>query len=229
MEPEGRCGSPRPRRVTMVTNVQDIIKPTERNLRSPDATEPLSRWLIAAAKEWTTITYGEVGRRLEEEHGFGKIFPRLRVKTAADALMDEILFVDKSSPLLVSLLVNGKTKLPGEGFAKKYLDECGSGSRERAEERVKKAMEEVYAYRYWDDLYERLYENEDAERRRSRRALGSESRSRDAPRSRSGEFPAPVPLTPNAETVEAIEAARRGDLVTVGGVDGLMAHLNEDD
>lgn len=67
------------------------------------------------------------------------------------------------------------------------------------------------------------------ERRRSRRALGSESRSRDAPRSRSGESPAPIPLIPNDETVEAIEAARRGDLVVVGDVDGLMAYLNEDD
>lgn len=67
------------------------------------------------------------------------------------------------------------------------------------------------------------------ERRRSRRALGNESRSRGAPRSRSGESPTPIPLIPNDETVEAIEAARRGDLVVVGDVDGLMAYLNEDD
>ena len=36
-------------------------------------------------------------------------------------------------------------------------------------------------------------------------------------------------LIPNDETVKAIEAARRGELTTVDGVDGLMAHLNEDD
>ena len=36
-------------------------------------------------------------------------------------------------------------------------------------------------------------------------------------------------LVPNDETVKAIEAARRGELITVGGVAGLMAHLNEDD
>ena len=65
-------------------------------------------------------------------------------------------------------------------------------------------------------------------RRRSHRALGNESRSRGAQRSRSGESPTPVPLIPNDETVEAIEAARRGDLV-VGDVDSLMAYLNEDD
>ena len=36
-------------------------------------------------------------------------------------------------------------------------------------------------------------------------------------------------LIPNEETIAAIHAARRGELVTVGSVDGLMAELNEDD
>jgi len=37
------------------------------------------------------------------------------------------------------------------------------------------------------------------------------------------------PLVPNAETVEAIKAARRGELVTVGSTDELLASLNADD
>ena len=37
------------------------------------------------------------------------------------------------------------------------------------------------------------------------------------------------PLVPNRETIEAIKAARRGELVTVGSVDDLLAELNEDD
>ena len=37
------------------------------------------------------------------------------------------------------------------------------------------------------------------------------------------------PLAPNSETVEAMKAARRGELVAVGDVDGLMADLNADD
>jgi len=36
------------------------------------------------------------------------------------------------------------------------------------------------------------------------------------------------PLIPNAETIEAMNAARRGDLVTVGAPDGLLASLNAD-
>ena len=37
------------------------------------------------------------------------------------------------------------------------------------------------------------------------------------------------PLVPNAETIEAMKAARRGDLVTVGAPDKLLASLNEGD
>ena len=37
------------------------------------------------------------------------------------------------------------------------------------------------------------------------------------------------PLVPNEETVEAMEAARRGELITVGGLSDLVADLNEDD
>jgi len=37
------------------------------------------------------------------------------------------------------------------------------------------------------------------------------------------------PLVPNEETIEAMKAARRGDLVTVGSVDDLMADLHADD
>ena len=37
------------------------------------------------------------------------------------------------------------------------------------------------------------------------------------------------PLVPNAETIEAMKAARRGDVTAVGGVEELMADLHADD
>ncbi len=37
------------------------------------------------------------------------------------------------------------------------------------------------------------------------------------------------PLIPNAETIEAMKAARNGELTTVGSIDELMADLNADD
>ncbi len=37
------------------------------------------------------------------------------------------------------------------------------------------------------------------------------------------------PLVPNTETIEAVEAARRGDLVTINSLDNLLDELNADD
>lgn len=37
------------------------------------------------------------------------------------------------------------------------------------------------------------------------------------------------PLMPNAETVKAMKAARRGELTTIGGIDNLMADLHAND
>jgi DNA-damage-inducible protein J len=37
------------------------------------------------------------------------------------------------------------------------------------------------------------------------------------------------PLIPNAETVAAMKAARRGEVVKVGGIEELMADLHADD
>jgi DNA-damage-inducible protein J len=37
------------------------------------------------------------------------------------------------------------------------------------------------------------------------------------------------PLTPNAETVEAMRAARRGEVVKVGAIENLLAKLHADD
>lgn len=38
-----------------------------------------------------------------------------------------------------------------------------------------------------------------------------------------------VKASPNAETIAAMKAAQRGELVTVGHVDGLLVSLNADD
>lgn len=37
------------------------------------------------------------------------------------------------------------------------------------------------------------------------------------------------PLVPNEKTIEAIKAARRGNLITVGNLDNLLTALNEND
>ena len=37
------------------------------------------------------------------------------------------------------------------------------------------------------------------------------------------------PLIPNEATIKAMKAARRGEVVTVGSVDNLLANLNDDE
>ena len=37
------------------------------------------------------------------------------------------------------------------------------------------------------------------------------------------------PLVPNEETIEAMKAARRGELIEVGSIENLFAELNADD
>lgn len=37
------------------------------------------------------------------------------------------------------------------------------------------------------------------------------------------------PLVPNDETIEAMKAARRGDMITVGSINNLLADLNAND
>jgi DNA-damage-inducible protein J len=44
-----------------------------------------------------------------------------------------------------------------------------------------------------------------------------------------GKMPLVGPLVPNAETIEAMNAARRGELVIVGSPEELVPSLNEDD
>ena len=70
--------------------IRNMIKPTADNLRSKVATEPLTRWLISAAKQRTTLTYGEGKHRLEVECGFRTIFS-MKMGIVAGAVMDKIL------------------------------------------------------------------------------------------------------------------------------------------
>ena len=49
-----------------------------------------------------------------------------------------------------------------------------------------------------------------------------------APPSEPPDFDPPPPLVPNAETIEAIEEARRGQLTYVGSIEELSALLDRD-
>lgn len=147
-----------------ITTVEDseMIRPTRANLRSRNATEPLTRWLISAAKERTTLTYGEAKRRLETECGFGTIFST-NMGHVAGAAMDEILEHDPKAPLLNVLLVRADTRFPGVGvngyLHKRFLKNTSNigNNPELRENIVRKAAQYVYAYTDWDDLYRQIF------------------------------------------------------------------------
>ena len=52
------------------------FRATPEDLARPEATGPLMNWLIGAARQRTTMTYGQAAIRLEQECGFGSVFPR---------------------------------------------------------------------------------------------------------------------------------------------------------
>ena len=154
-------------RDSSITAIEDseMIKPTDANLKSRGATEPLTRWLISTAKERKTLTYGEAKRRLETECGFGTTFPT-RMGLVAGTAMDEILKHDPTAPLLNVLLVRSDTRLPGyrvDGYLRERFPEANSGDiRSNPEFRkniVQKAAQYVYAYTGWDDLYRQIFGN----------------------------------------------------------------------
>lgn len=144
-----------------VGGARTAIAPTHANLEGARATEPLTRWLIEAAWQRGTLTYGRVKARLESECRFGAVFP-VAIGRVAGAAMDRMLERDPTAPLLNVLLVGAATGLPGAGAAA-YLRKRHSGKdwlrRKEAhrDKRWRALIEDearrVYAYRRWGEIY----------------------------------------------------------------------------
>ena len=135
------------------------------NLRLYGA-EPITRWLIAAAKKRHTITYGEAKSKLEETLGFSTIFPTTMGQPAGQA-MDSILEIDDAAPLLNVLLVRQSDGMPGSGAGPYMADYFGEDwlreKNARNENPVKwrsyfeRAARDVYNFDGWEELYKRVY------------------------------------------------------------------------
>ena len=138
---------------------QQYIQPTDENLRHY-AAPPLARWLIHAARQRSSMTYGEAKRRLETEIGFTAIGPDTRMGIPAGALMYQILDVRPDCPLLNILLVRQDDRMPGVGaggFMAPYLNQdelAEDGSRANNPQQWRAACDEiatdVYAFRDWE-------------------------------------------------------------------------------
>ena len=153
-----------------VGGARKAIAPTHANLEGARATEPLTRWLIEAARQRGTLTYGRVKARLESECGFGAIFP-VAIGRVAGAAMDRMLERDPTAPLLNVLLVRAATGLPGAGAAaylrkrhpgKDWLRRKEAHRDKRWRALIEEEARRVYAYRRrrWGELYRGVYERD---------------------------------------------------------------------
>lgn len=126
------------------------------------------RFLIAVALDGSTMTYGELARKLENEAGFSKIFTP-RIGGVAGWLMGEILKADPEAPLINVLVVNQEDRQPSKGagsFMAKRFDEQRL-ARDDAKTRYpnlwrqsfERAAGQVYQYsaKEWADLYQRTF------------------------------------------------------------------------
>lgn len=150
---------------------------------------PAMRFLIAVALDGSTMTYGELGAKLENEAGFSTIF-RTRLGFVAGSLMDKIQKVEPTAPLINVLAVNQKDRQPSKGagsfmarrFKEKRLDRDDAKTRfpnlwqrnfERAAGEVYKVSEDE-----WASLYRKVFDaplgDNEIEDERERRSRGAE-------------------------------------------------------
>lgn len=143
-----------------------MIEPTDYNLLSPAATEPLTRWLISAVNARRTLTYGEAKDRLERECGFGSIGRASRIGPIAESAQENLRKQSPSVPVLNVLLVRKDTRKPGSGAqiqlskrfpSRRWLKKKDAHKHHLWEQVVSKAIEEVYAYPDWKRLYKDIY------------------------------------------------------------------------
>ncbi|MGO8450666.1 hypothetical protein ACC779_12215 [Rhizobium ruizarguesonis] len=147
---------------------------------------PTMRFLIAVALDGSTMTYGELGAKLENEAGFSTIF-RTRLGFVVGSLMGKIQKVEPTAPLINVLAVNQKDRQPSKGagsfmarrFKEKRLDRDDAKKRFPSlwQQSFERAAGEVYKVSAgdWADLYRRVFgtslderaiENERDERKR---------------------------------------------------------------
>lgn len=142
------------------------VRPTNENLNQ-HAVRPLTQWLIQAAKNRSSITYGTAKTRLENEIGFNPLPRATRVGYPAGTLMSRMLAAELRCPLLNVLLVLEKDRLPSDGagsFMAKYLDDerlAIKGFRKTNPQDWQWACDrivtDVYAFKEWDRVYEKTF------------------------------------------------------------------------
>ena len=127
---------------------------------------PMARLLIKAAKDRSSVTYGEAMQRLRSEIGFSKLFP-FRMGIAAGEMMKRIHQARPDCPPLTILLVGKRDRLPGSRageFMAEHLNQpklAEPGFRKSNPENWRSAYErtakDVHDFGDWDRAYEAAF------------------------------------------------------------------------
>jgi hypothetical protein len=150
---------------------------------------PAMRFLIAVALDGSVITYGELGKKLESQAGFSRIFDT-RIGFVAGSLMGLIHDVDPDAPLINVLVVNQNDRQPSKGagpFMARRFDEKRLGREDAKtkfpvlwERSFDRAAGEVYkvSAEEWASLYHRAFGEplslETIDKTRQKRQSGTE-------------------------------------------------------
>lgn len=129
---------------------------------------PTMRYLIATALDGSTITYGQLGAKLEEDVGFSRIF-RTRIGFVVGSLMHRIHNVRSDAPLINVLAVNQQDRQPSKGAGSFMASRFGEGRLRHGDAKVRfpslweksfrRAAGEVYkvAAAQWATLFEDVF------------------------------------------------------------------------
>jgi len=146
------------------------IPATPENLASDIAIKPITRWLIQAARERTSLSYGRAKERLEAECGFATIFAPMMGRPCG-TLMERIQEKYPDAPLLNILMVNASDGYAGPGagyflakrFRKRRLEKEGIRDADWNlwTKHCDKAAQEVYAYGdKWDAIFQNVFDEQ---------------------------------------------------------------------
>lgn len=121
-------------------------------------------YLLPVISATSTITYGEIARRLEVDLKIsGRIFST-QIGGVAGALMIHLHKVDKSIPLVNVLVVRQGATLPSSGaddfMIERFIGKNGLGKPMTPELKSRlcsQAFREVYRYKHWHRVYEKAF------------------------------------------------------------------------
>ncbi|RIJ20549.1 hypothetical protein D1224_15680 [Henriciella barbarensis] len=120
-------------------------------------------YLVAAAQEHATITYGQIAEKLEHDLKIeGRIFST-QIGHPVGALMERILESFPDAPLLNLLAVNQSSGIASGGadqfLAARYNKRLSQIQRSESlrQDLINRALAEVYAFEEWDAIAETLF------------------------------------------------------------------------